>query len=335
MVRLTLARARRLWGAAFLLVAAACNSSDMTSPSTGAPQVTAAAGGPSGDLLSLTGRITFVRNGHIYVMNADGTDTTRLTNSTATDETPAWSPGGTRIAFVRSRTVNGVLTSRAILVMNANGSGVAKLTQDTAYALDPAWSPDGTKIAFAERPAGTGPRGFEIFVMKPDGSGVTRLTNNLPFQGCGGPSRGFESSPSWSPDGTRIAFLHRTTCFSKDIDVMNANGTHVSRLTNSGFARKLAWGRTGKIAFDPSVFPGEGLSDGEIEVVTVNGATVTRLTNNAANDQFPAWSPDGTKLAFGSDRDGDFDIYAMNANGTGTTKLSHNSVVDNEPAWGP
>jgi Tol biopolymer transport system component len=271
-------------------------------------------------------------------MNANGTDTTRLTHSTAADATPAWSPSRTRIAFVRSRTVNGVLVDRAIFVMNANGSGVVRLTRDTAFALDPSWSPDGTKIAFAALPGGTGPRAFEIFVMKPDGSGVIRLTKNLPFQGCGGPSRGFEHSPSWSPDGSKIAFLHRTTCFSKDIDVMKADGTGVTRLANAGFARRLAWGGSGKIAFDARVWPGEGLSDGEIAVLTVSTKVVTRLTKNTAEDRSPAWSTDGSKLVFASNRaassTGPLQIYLMNPNGTGVTRLTHTQASDDEPAWG-
>jgi len=326
-----------LTGVAFLLITLACDTLDVTRPSTGGDRGIAPTSATA-DLLALTGRIAFVRNGHIYTMNANGTDTTRLTHSTAADETPAWSPGGTRIAFVRSRTVNGVLLGRAIFVMNANGSGVARLTQDTAFALDPSWSPDGAKIAFAALPPGTGPRATEIFVMKVDGSGVTRLTKNLPFQGCGGVSRGFEHSPSWSPDATRIAFLHKTTCFGKDIDVMKANGTGITRLANAGLARRLAWGRSGKIAFDAHVWPGEGLSDGEIAVLTVSTKVVTRLTNNTAEDRSPAWSPDGSKIAFASNRaassTGPLQIYVMNPNGTGVTRLTNNQASDDEPAWG-
>jgi Tol biopolymer transport system component len=69
--------------------------------------------------------------------------------------------------------------------------------------------------------------------------------------------------------------------------------------------------------------------------VTVSSGSVTRLTNNTAEDLYPTWSPDGTKLAFESDRDGDLEIYAMSATGTGVTKLTKNSVDDFEPAWGP
>jgi len=163
-----------LTGVAFLLITLACDTLDVTRPSTGGDRGIAPTSATA-DLLALTGRIAFVRNGHIYTMNANGTDTTRLTHSTAADETPAWSPGGTRIAFVRSRTVNGVLLGRAIFVMNANGSGVARLTQDTAFALDPSWSPDGAKIAFAALPPGS-PRTcpFKAVVALAAGSSIHR-----------------------------------------------------------------------------------------------------------------------------------------------------------------
>src|SRR5262249_29752324 len=138
----------------------------------------------------------------------------------------------------------------------------------------------------------------------------------------------------WSPDGTKDAFLHKATCFGNDIEVMNANGTAVTRLIHAGFAGKLSWGPTGKIAFDPRVQPGVGLRDPEIAVVTVTTAAVTYLTNNTASDLYPTWSSNGSRLAFESDRDGDFEIYLMNVNGTGVTRVTSNAVFDGEPSWG-
>ena len=57
------------------------------------------------------------------------------------------------------------------------------------------------------------------------------------------------------------------------------------------------------------------------------------LTNNGAEDDFAAWSPDGSRIAFASDRDGDWDIYVMEADGTGQTKLTMNRLFDLSPAW--
>ena len=314
-------------GTALPLAVVGCSGPDVTAPATEVPQVSAGAS-PS---LSQTGRIAFVSNrdgnNEIYVMNADGTGLTRLSKNLADDRQPAWSTDGKKIAFVSNRAGND-----EIYTMNADGSGVIRVTHDTAADRSPAWSPNGARIAFVSNRAD---QHNEIYVMNANGSSVTRLTRNLREGGCnfckGGPSE----APAWSPDGAKIAFLQRESVFGWGLFLMSPNESGLARLTSGGFATKLAWGRTGKIAFDPRVVPGQGLGDGEIEFVTVTGASVTRLTNNTAQDVSPNWSPDATKLVFTSDRDGDFEIYAMSATATGITKLTHNSAFDGEPAWGP
>ena len=97
--------------------------------------------------------------------------------------------------------------------MGADGSSPTRLTNDDA-ALDtqPAWSPDGTKIAFSSDRDGN----FEIYVMQPDGSNPTRLTNNLSLDG----------EPNWSPDGTRMVFVTQRDIPSLwEIYVMDADGS--------------------------------------------------------------------------------------------------------------
>src|SRR3989442_1750383 len=93
------------------------------------------------------GRIAFTSNRdanhEVYVMNADGSHQTNLTNNAVLDEQPAWSPDGTKIAFRTDRDGNS-----EVYVMNADGSHPVNLTKNAANDQDPAWSPDGTKIAF-------------------------------------------------------------------------------------------------------------------------------------------------------------------------------------------
>jgi WD40 repeat protein len=76
-------------------------------------------------------------------------------------------------------------------------------------------------------------------------------------------------------------------------------------------------------------------SSDEIYVMDANGANQTRLTNNAAHDLRPNWSPDGTKIAFDSNRDGNFEIYVMNADGTNQIRLTTHLAHDYSPAWSP
>ena len=262
------------------------------------------------------GRIAFssFRDGNteIYVVNADGSGQTNLTNHGADDRGPAWSPDGAKIAFWSDRAGN-----TEIYVMNADGSGQTNLTNNPAFDSDPAWSPDGAKIAFASVRDGN----WEIHVMNADGSDQTNLTNNTAS----------DSDPAWSPDGAKIAFSSERDG-SGEIYVMNADGSGQTNLTNNpAFDASPAWSPGGaKIAF-------HSYRDGkyEIYVMNVDGSGQTRITNNGATDIFPAWSPDGARIAFHSYRDFKYEIYVMNADGSGQTRLTNNDGDDLTPAWSP
>src|SRR5881394_531409 len=134
------------------------------------------------------------RNGNwdIYVMNADGSNVTRLTTDPANDVAPDWSRDGKQIVFTSTRGEGW----RDIYVMNVDGTNVKRLTSDPASDNNPVWSPDGSKIAFSSDRVGGGDT--EIYVMNADGSGMTRLTFDP------GPN----DMPDWSPDGALIAY-HR------------------------------------------------------------------------------------------------------------------------------
>ena len=256
-------------------------------------------------------------NAEIYVMNADGTGQTRLTDNSADDWLPSWSPDGRRIAFYSKRDGN-----REIYVMNADGSGQTRLTDNPAEDREPSWSPGGRRIAFMSNRDGN----REIYVMNADGSGQTRLTDN----------DATDAAPSWSPDGRRIAFVSGRDGNFGEIYVMNADGTGVTRLTdNPAYDWHPSWSPDGRrIAFVSS-------RDGnrEIYVMNADGTGQTRLTDNSAFDRWPSWSPDGRRIAFTSWRtswlDGNSEIYVMNADGSDVTRLTDNSAYDCCPSWRP
>jgi Tol biopolymer transport system component len=263
------------------------------------------------------GRIAFSKggpNGGIYLMNADGSGVERLTSDPG-DIDLAWSPDGSRIAFVRFRGGNA-----DIYVMNANGNELTPLTTDGANSA-PTWSPDGSKIAFArETPGNT-----DIYVMTPDGSNVTRLTND-PL---------LESAPAWSPDASRIAFsAYGSPPGPVHIYTMNADGTSRSQITDSELDdASPAWSPDGtSIAFvrdSRSIFVVEPDGGGPREVVDPGG-----LTGGLGLTFYPTWSPDGTKILFQSGPDGsDQGIYMVNVDGSGLHKVG--SGKGSDPTWQP
>src|SRR5205823_1424313 len=125
----------------------------------------------------------------IHTMNANGSDQRNVTANSLGNESPAWSPDGSKIAFVRG--VPPYFFGYDIYVMNADGSGERALTAGADIDFFPSWSPDGRRLAFY--------RNGWIWVMNADGTGSSNLT-----------SQWWDSSPTWSPDGARIAFANET-----------------------------------------------------------------------------------------------------------------------------
>jgi Tol biopolymer transport system component len=104
-----------------------------------------------------------------YVMDFDGGNQRRLTETRADEFEPKWSPDGSMITFVSERDGN-----HEIYIMRSDGSDPQRLTNNPARDFFPAWSPDGTKIVFASWRDGNA----EIYVVNADGTDLRNLTNN-------------------------------------------------------------------------------------------------------------------------------------------------------------
>jgi Tol biopolymer transport system component len=182
---------------------------------------------------------------HIAVMNSNGSGITQLTTghwadgdpcgaSPASVGGPEYSPDGSQIAFDSNR---GGYQS-AVWVMSANGAGMRRLTAAKPEAFWPDWSPHGTQIAFTTHACVVG---SDIWAMRADGSGARALTH-IPSNH----NAGFES---YSPDGTKIAFVsdvrYSNGCCN-DLFVMNANGSGLHPILTSQPTILLTdWGPSG------------------------------------------------------------------------------------------
>jgi Tol biopolymer transport system component len=206
----------------------------------------------------------------VYRVDASGGGLKRL----AAGASPAWSPGGMRIAFVRGKDVYAI---------DPDGSGERKLTTTARFSAGPlSWSPDSTRIAVS--------RGGHIFLVRADGRGETRLTT----------SRHTEDRPTWSPNGAKIAYVDESEA-SPGIVAVNADGTGATRLTKTWGDRSPAWSPDSKmIAF---VRLDDGQAPGALWVMNADGSGRRRLL---ASDKFvdsPQWAPGGRSILVGDGLD--------------------------------
>ncbi|MGH3089700.1 MAG: hypothetical protein ACRDSJ_20635, partial [Rubrobacteraceae bacterium] len=226
-------------------------------------------------------------------MKPDGTGSQRLTNTAVVESEPAFSPDGTKIAFVANSFDVDEQTDLEIWTMNADGTDRTQLTSNTFPDTQPAWSPLGDKIAFVS--ARTGDTDRNVYVMNADGGGQTSITPNSPTGCSSNCYQGNDDDPTWSPDGTKIAYVH---------------------------------------GYGPPTNPFAGGGVPNIWTMDPNGDNKTNVSNNPdVSSVMPAFSPDGAKIAYVGATDTNRDIWVMNANGTGQGILHANAANDIKPDW--
>jgi Tol biopolymer transport system component len=178
-------------------------------------------------------------------------------------------------------------------------------------------------IAFAS----SSDEGTNIWVLRFDGSATPALIHVTD----GGPLDAFQR-PSWSPAATQIAYQH-TDADAVAVYVMDADGTDRRLIAVSSAAP--AWSPAGDELAISHLGSGQrgialvDLTDADLELrpVTTVGETVP--------EEYPAWSPDGGRLAFNSHRTGGSEVWAVARDGSGLLQLTDDPNLDNSPDWSP
>lgn len=271
----------------------------------------------------------------LYAMNEDGSGLRRLTDLPWHEIAGGFSPDGSKIAFSRE-----AAAFSEVYVVNADGTdmhAITDLESQRGSAGIPQWSPDGTTLLFTafqlrgesgclREPSGCGSGPDEIYLVTADGSDLRKLATG--------------DMPTWSPDGTRIAFFRGEG--EGSLHTINRDGTGEQRVTPAGVAvsdtSHLSWSPDGtRVAFTRFELPSEVCSSGSarecfeesylIDVARSDGSEVSTL----APGSDPVWSPDGERIAF-SRSDG---LYVMSADGSGITKLADAGRELIRVSWSP
>ena len=240
-------------------------------------------------------RIAFVsdRSGtsEIWVMDWDGANPTQLTKHGAIALAPTWSPDGKNLVFTS------YLRGTPALFLLTPQEGYLRLLWDKGGVNSSAnFSPDGKRVAFASSQDGN----TDIFVMSVDGGTPRRLTT----------ARGIDTQPAWAPNGRQIAFTS-TRSGTPQIYLMDADGSNVRRLTFDGaFHDEATWTHDGtRIACTTKV-------EGHFQIATIDIITGQQTMIPApGNNESPCFSPDGSMIAFVSDRTGSPQIFITDADG--------------------
>ena len=280
---------------------------------------------PAGLVTPVNSRIVFLsytnEESDIYTIGPSGGGLTRLTNWAGSEWDPTWSWDHLQLAMVRWRMGADQVEHGDIFLMNADGSNKrwARSALPTFEMFEPTRSPDGKRLVMTIR---LGNSGANIYLATLElGSGTVQYVAPKGQYALHG------RQASWDPSGTSIIYLDD---LGTSVRRLVPGGTDVLLLqsywqikdaTLSPDGKRLAYTRL-VTSYNPEIF-----------VLDLATKTSKRLTSNSAQDLHVTWSPDGTRLAFLSNRSGPYQVWSMSAStGGGLAQVTH--VDDAEaPVW--
>jgi len=263
---------------------------------------------------------------------------TKLTNIESSY--PYWSPDGSMIVFQSNRND---IDNTDIYTMTSDNKNLVRLTSAQGYDELPIWSPNGKQILFSSTRDGN----YEIYIMDADGGNQRNLSNHA----------GYDSHPNFSPGGETIIFNStrdmpnhdKIMTFTRESNVelyeMDLDGRNVKRVTNY-----FSWDTYPDISPDGNKITfrrrtvdtvmGKEIGNSEVFIANRDGSEAYNLSNHPAYDGWPAWSPDGKKIAFASDRERteNWQIYIIDIDGNNLTRISDfdsQGAAFAKPQWSP
>jgi len=251
---------------------------------------------------------------HIYVMDADGSNTKQISSGANIDDRhPAWSPDGKFIAVD-----SGTTGRRDIWVIEVATQKRTQITRTDAFASFPSWSPDGQRIAFYVYRGGA----MDLWTTGRDGSGTSQLTENLATERENQCTFACHSA-RWSPDSTRLAFSDGDLTHVLLLSAVANTGTAPMVISPDGERNHFpVFLKDGTIVY---VSEHLSLDQSWTDLWLVDPKNASQRTEVAkgilAQGPFEL-STDGTQLLFASPRSGNFEIYAVTLDADGKSALA-------------